>query len=44
MDYRRRRLDERLAAHLKLALLVLAATLIQTTLLPAVLRAQFIWC
>ncbi len=39
MDYRRRRLDEQLATQVGLALLVLAAVLIQTTLLPTVLRA-----
>ncbi len=39
MDYRRRRLDEQIATQLGLALLVLALVLIQTTLLPTVLRA-----
>jgi rod shape-determining protein MreD len=39
MDYRRRRLDEHLATQVGLALLVLALTLIQTTLLPSVLQS-----
>lgn len=40
MDYRRRRLSERISAQLGLALLVIATALIQATLLPTFLRAS----